>query len=263
MSIHPIDWSLSVSTSATIPSNMSITGYYPSYASYINTTGSSVSSSDVLSNKTYYNGPYIHQVGLPQYAEDYRCRCEKTSKENGEMTKMNDKFKKVVEKYNLRVLEYELTTLLEEGGKVKVEFPASSWERMLKDLENCNTMPKIKDIKVYGNKVTKVEFDDGTFTKCIAEYDFDLYTGIAFCLFKRILGENGHRRFNDLMREAYKIMDKNDKAREKEVEEKRKKKEKRLKQEQKRLDGKKKARQEQIDIQKEAILAALREKEGD
>lgn len=262
MSIHPIDWTSTVSTSATIPSNMSITGYYPSYPGYINTTGFSVSSSDVLSNKTYYSGPYIHQVGLPQYAEDYRCRCGKTSKENGEMAEMNkDKFKKVVEKYKLSVLEYEMN--LSEEDKVKVEFPASSWERMLKDLENCNTMPKIKDIKVYGNKVTKVEFDDGTFTKCIAEYDFDLYTGIAFCLFKRILGENGHRRFNDLMREAYKIMDKNDKAREKEVEEKRKKKEKRLKQEQKRLDGKKKARQEQIDIQKEAILAALREKEGD
>jgi len=116
-------------------------------------------------------------------------------------------------------------------------------------------IPPIREIQTFNNRVVLVTFCDGTQTKsvCGKGETFDLYEGIAFCLFKRFLGKNGHKGFNDLMRFAFKKLDAQEKAKEK-----RQKLEdftKRQAEKRKRQAEKRKARkrEEQISIYQEAM----------
>lgn len=129
--------------------------------------------------------------------------------------------------------------------------------KLIKELD----IPAIKDYTVYNDKVIKVEFVDGTTTKCVcddAENEFDFYTGLAFCLFKRALGKDGHKLFNKAMRTAMKALDKIDEQHDREEEDIRRQKAKKAKAEAKRKEKAEKARQEQIDIQAAGMLDALR-----
>ena len=125
-------------------------------------------------------------------------------------------------------------------------------------------LPAITDIAVYNDRVVKVEFADGTYTKCVAEVDddgnteFNLYTGIAFCLFKKLLGKDGHKKFNDLMRYALRRDKQITKVRNEQARMKREKQNRARKVELKRAAKQVKQRQEQIDIQETAMLEALR-----
>lgn len=118
----------------------------------------------------------------------------------------------------------------------------------------------ISDIQVYNNKVVKVVFSDGSFTKSVCgENDtFDLDVGITICVIKRMAGKDGHRWYNNMIRKAHDIMDRNAEEKQKYQDYKQKVKERNKKEQEKRKAGKEKAKQEQIDIHSEAFLNALK-----
>lgn len=119
------------------------------------------------------------------------------------------------------------------------------------------SIPAVRYIRTFNDRATVVTFIDGTQTKCVADVDddgnsnFDLYTGIAFCLFKRMLGKNGHKNFNTLMRKAMQVVEEQEEAEEKRKE---------LMAERKRLNEKKKEQAQKRKARKlEKQVAALAE----
>lgn len=128
-------------------------------------------------------------------------------------------------------------------------------------------LPAVKKVETYNNRVVKVTFIDGTYTKAVCSKNdiFDLDVGITICAMKRLLGtssENATREYNRFIDHVHSVMEKN--ALEEVAEEARKAKEKskKRKAELKRAAKKLKAREEQIDIQKQAILRAQKEMEA-
>ena len=122
-------------------------------------------------------------------------------------------------------------------------------------------VPVIEKIEIYNERVVKVTFKDGTFTKSIcAENDiFDVDTGITICLLKKMLGKNGHKVYNNMIRDAHKLMNEQEN---KKVEKQMAKEEARKKQkavEMKKKAKKLKEKEEQIDIQKQAFVRAMQE----
>lgn len=126
--------------------------------------------------------------------------------------------------------------------------------------ESVYPTPKPVKVETYNNRVVKVTFEDGSFTKsvCSDNDTFDLDVGITICILKRVMGKNGHKLYNNMMREIHKIMDENEKGKEKARKEKAERKAKQHKTELKAAAKKAKARQDQIDIQKTAFVEALR-----
>jgi len=126
--------------------------------------------------------------------------------------------------------------------------------------EPSKKVPDIRSIQTFNDRVVQVTFIDGSQTKCVCGKDefFDLYEGIAFCLFKRFLGKDtGHKHFNDLMRYAMKKLDEQEenKKREAEIEaEDKRNKEKKKLQAQRRKERK---REEKIGIFVEALQRNL------
>lgn len=120
--------------------------------------------------------------------------------------------------------------------------------------------PKPVKVETYNDRVVKVTFEDGSFTKsvCSDNDTFDLDVGITICILKRVMGKNGHKLYNNMMRDIHKIMDENEKDKEKARKEKAERKAKQRKTELKAAAKKAKARQDQIDIQKTAFVEALR-----
>lgn len=132
-------------------------------------------------------------------------------------------------------------------------------------------VPFYKDVRVIdsnGTKVTIIDFGDGTFEKAVCHKDdtYSLEQGISICVTKKILSEltglNGTTAYNKLIRKALKVMKNNRKAEEKAkqestAEELRRKKaaEKRQKRLAKIVERK---RKEQIEIQEEAYLRAMK-----
>lgn len=81
-------------------------------------------------------------------------------------------------------------------------------------------LPKVTDVQTYGDKVVKVIFADGTFTKAVKDDEDDFLTaGIAICYLKKMLASDdikyGTNAFNKVISKIIKIMDKNRKATEK------------------------------------------------
>lgn len=81
-------------------------------------------------------------------------------------------------------------------------------------------LPKVTDVQTYGDKVVKVIFADGTFTKAVKDDEDDFLTaGIAICYLKKMLASDdikyGTNAFNKVISKIIKIMDKNRKAAEK------------------------------------------------
>ena len=80
--------------------------------------------------------------------------------------------------------------------------------------EHSKKIPGISEIQTFNDRAVQITFADGTQTKCVCGKGetFDLYEGIAFCLFKRFLDkEQGHKQFNNLMRYAMKTLDEQEK----------------------------------------------------
>lgn len=131
---------------------------------------------------------------------------------------------------------------------------------------------EIKDIRVFDNAVV-IDFYDGTSEKAATRGDdeFSIEQGITICLIKKLLSEktygHGHEAYNKLVNHAVKFykkkctQEKKQKA-EEEAEEKRiERKIAKLKaKKEKRLAARQAAkREEEIEIQKEAYLRAMRE----
>lgn len=128
-------------------------------------------------------------------------------------------------------------------------------------------LPAVEKVETYNNRVVKVTFIDGTFTKavCSENDNFDLDVGITICAMKRLLGtnsENATREYNRFINHVHSVMEKNSLAEVAEEAQKAKEKSKQRKAELKRAAKKLKAKEEKIDIQKQAIIRAHQEMEG-
>lgn len=146
------------------------------------------------------------------------------------------------------------------GSKTKTPTPANK----PKWLEG---LPAVKKVETYNDRVVKVTFIDGTFTKavCSENDNFDLDVGITICAMKRLLGtnsDNATREYNRFINHVHSVMKKN--ALDEVAEEARqaKEKSKQRKAELKRAAKKLKAKEEAIDIQKQAIIRAHQEMEA-
>jgi hypothetical protein len=122
----------------------------------------------------------------------------------------------------------------------------------------------ITNIEMYNDRVVKVTFDDGSFTKSVCQENdiFDLDVGITVCLMKKMLDSgkgDGTRIYNDIIRNAHKLIeDKENEKIEKQLEKENQKKKAR-KAQMKKQAKKLKAKEEAIDIQKQAYIRALKE----
>lgn len=141
-------------------------------------------------------------------------------------------------------------------------------------INNDVARPKIKKVDIiYGNsgeeRGVKVTFEDGDVQKsiCSAQDTFCLETGISVCLTKHLLKrdgfENASAAYNNTIRKAVKIYEKDTAKRRKEEE-----KVKLLQERKKKVADKKRLREErkknaereyQISVQKEAYIRAFRE----
>lgn len=138
------------------------------------------------------------------------------------------------------------------------------WTKQNKENEDWIIgLPYIEKVETYNDRVVKVTFIDGTFTKAVCSDNdhFDLDVGITICAMKRVFGKNGNRHYNNYIRHAHAVIEANDKLIEEEARKKAEARMKRRKLELKRAAKKLKEKEEQIDIQKQAILRALDEHE--
>ena len=122
-------------------------------------------------------------------------------------------------------------------------------------------IPPVVNVETYNNRVVKVTFADGSFTKsvCSENDTFNLDVGISVCITKRMMGKDGHKNYNNMMRKVHKQMIKNAKdevAKKAKIQEE---KEKRKKANERKAEKKDRAKKEIIDIQKTAMLSALEE----
>lgn len=80
-------------------------------------------------------------------------------------------------------------------------------------------LPQVADVQTYGDKVVKVTFSDGSFTKAVKDDEDDFLTaGIAICYLKKMLAADAKystNAFNKVLTKILKVMDKNRRAAEK------------------------------------------------
>lgn len=151
-----------------------------------------------------------------------------------------------------------------------IKCPLYSLDELFGFEDNSSKKPKpvssvtIANIEMYNDRVVKVTFDDGSFTKSVCQENdiFDLDVGITVCLMKKMLDDgkgNGTRIYNDIIRGAHKLInDKENEKIEKQME-KEKQKKKAHKAIMKKQAKKMKAKEEAIDIQKQAFIRAMQE----
>lgn len=120
-------------------------------------------------------------------------------------------------------------------------------------------MADIKDVTIH-NKTVIATFADDTKTVAVLDKEdvFSLEQGISICITKKLLGENGSSIYNKLIKRALKVKKQNEKAAEKDKKEKEKEKKRRelaLARHKKKMARR---REEQIEIQKEAYVRAMK-----
>lgn len=147
--------------------------------------------------------------------------------------------------------------------RVKIELTSTD---SCKKIHKCHRyipgldIPGVVAVDTYNDRVVKVTFSDGSFTKsvCGKNDTFDLDVGITICIMKKAMGKDGHKLYNNLIRDVHATMEKNERDKERERELKAEFKRRQRKAELKKAAKKAKARQEKIDIQKTAIIEANR-----
>jgi len=169
-----------------------------------------------------------------------------------------------------------------EGTPMKISemhIMDASTGKVIADWSNCigslicqpvfhtiNRVPEIIDVKVINDKVIIVTFIDGTQTKAVCDKDdtFNLEVGIGICITKRLMSndeQTGNSMFNKTIRNALKVMKRNEQLKKacKEAEEE----EKRIADKIKRKKEKRaeKHRQKKIQMMADAILLAEKKKE--
>jgi hypothetical protein len=173
-----------------------------------------------------------------------------------------------------KIRKYATNFEIESMGKIcptaTIECPMYNLNGLLGLEDNTTKKSKpvksveITNIEMYNDRVVKVTFDDGSFTKSVCQQNdiFDLDVGITVCLMKKMLDDgkgNGTRIYNDIIRDAHKLInDKENEKIEKQME-KEKQKKKAHKVMMKKQAKKLKAKEEAIDIQKQAFVRALQE----
>lgn len=118
----------------------------------------------------------------------------------------------------------------------------------------------ITDIKIPNpNKVVIVEFSDGTKEKAVCHDDdiFSLETGISICVMKKMMG--GNKEYNKFMISALKLYENKIANQQAEAEEAERKERKYQKEVARKKRRKERKIAEQIKIQKEAFLQAMKE----
>lgn len=120
-------------------------------------------------------------------------------------------------------------------------------------------LPDICGVTTYNNRVVKVDFADGTFTKalCSENDTFDLDIGITICLLKKLVG--GTKPYNDIIRGVHELIKLQDKLKAMDIEEKRKRREEQKRRERKNQQRRLEEAQQQMDVVKAGVLEALRE----
>lgn len=145
--------------------------------------------------------------------------------------------------------------------KLRIEMPTTDFDKKgcTCNKYTANGIPAVSKVEVYNDRVVKVTFTDGTFTKSVcSENDaFDIDVGITVCVMKRMLGKDGNKLYNNMIRDIHETMEKNIKKKEEAIAKKAEERNKKRKVELKKAAKKAKARQEQIDIQKTAMVEAL------
>lgn len=200
--------------------------------------------------------------------KDYEAKKKEREKEKLKMFLNNSDavYKKIYE----YATNFEIESRPEGFNTATIECPVYRLNGLL-GLED-NTAKKSKPVKnveitnieMYNDRVVKVTFDDGSFTKSVCQENdiFDLDVGITVCLMKKMLDDgkgNGTRIYNDIIRNAHKLInDKENEKIEKQME-KEKQKKKAHKAMMKRQAKKMKAKEEAIDTQKLAFIRALQE----
>ena len=119
----------------------------------------------------------------------------------------------------------------------------------------------VKKVEVYNDRVVKVTFTDGSFTKatCSENDKFDIDVGITICLIKKMMG--GSKAYNKEMKRIHKLMDDAEEKKKKDEEAKKIEKAKRTKAIAKKERKYEQWKEEQIEIQKEAYIRAIKEME--
>lgn len=92
---------------------------------------------------------------------------------------------------------------------------ANKWEPIIVPLNVAFVTPAITDVKTINNKVVIVTFADGTSTKAVCDKDdaFNLDVGIGICITKRLMSRDektGNSMFNKAIRDAHKVMKRNE-----------------------------------------------------
>lgn len=124
-----------------------------------------------------------------------------------------------------------------------------------------NKLPEIVDVKTINDKVVIVTFIDGTQTKAVCDKDdvFNLEVGIGICITKRLMSndeQTGNAMFNKTIRNALKVMKRNEqieKIRKEFIEEEKRIEDKIRRKKEKRAE---KRRQKKIQMMADAILLA-------
>lgn len=149
-----------------------------------------------------------------------------------------------------------------DGINLDIDIRANTLQ-ILRALETIQPfdIPEIVDYRFYNDKVTVVWFADDSYTKCVVQGEdvFDPDTGIIFCVVKKMLGSNGHEKFNDILKTAHAAHEKVEADKKKAADEKRARKEKNAQLHAKKLAREEKERQKAIDIQKQAYIEAIAE----
>lgn len=96
---------------------------------------------------------------------------------------------------------------------------ADKWEPITFDIDTSHVLryktPAITDVKTINNKVVIVTFTDGSSTKAVCDKDdaFNLDVGIGICITKRLMSRDektGNSMFNKAIRDAHKVMKRNE-----------------------------------------------------
>ena len=147
-----------------------------------------------------------------------------------------------------------ITKLDIKNGKISVKYYKDGFFKSERQL-----IADIKDVTIR-NKTVIVTFVDDTKTVAVLDKEdtFSLEQGISICITKKLLGENGSSIYNKLIKRALKVKKQNEKTAERDKKAKEKEKQRKelaLARHKKKMNKK---REEQIEIQKEAYIRAMK-----
>mgnify|MGYP002592460417 CR=1 FL=1 len=160
--------------------------------------------------------------------------------------------------YNWTLDMGEETNLAEELKKYIMCTTENNMTYCVK-IEKFNALVNVKDVSVYNNKVVEVTFTNNTKEKSICDDmdKFDIDRGIEVCILKYLLG--GSNGYNNLIKSIRKKYDDKLDNQKKEAERHEQMKRKRAKRQAAKKRRAERKREEQIEMQKEAYVRAMKE----